>query len=395
MIAPTLTDLAIVESSRVHLAAAADLEEILIDVESWVNHDSPTFAVPLVNALAGVMAARMTALGLRTELVDAGPNGRYLHASITGPGRARVALLCHHDTVFPVGTAAARPYRRDSTRIYGPGVCDMKGGIAVAAHTMRLLAAGPRPFSRVELVSVPDEEEREGMPATLERLTGFDAVFTLECGRADHAIVSSRKGGRWVKVEATGRAAHAGVAPADGRNALVALTDEVRRIRSVDGAREGLSANLTVLRGGGSTNTIPDRATMTYDVRGLTEKDLDWAVSTIADHGSPDGIRFSDRLIGWTPPMERTPAVARLAAAAIELGARLGLTFGEATTGGASDGSWAAHAGLPTIDGMGPTGDLDHTTAEYAVIDTFAPRCGIIAGLVAMVDAGLLDGVQR
>jgi glutamate carboxypeptidase len=378
------------EAHRVTSAARADLEQILTDVESWVNMDSPTFEVALVDHTADAIAARLRDYGCNVELVDAGTNGRYLHSWIEGSGTARVALLGHHDTVFPVGTAAARPFSRDATRIYGPGVCDMKGGIAVAVHAMRLLAQGDRRFARVELVSVPDEEEREGGPETLERLAGFDAVLTLECGRANHAIVSSRKGGRWIRVEANGRAAHAGVAPAEGRNAVLALAAEAQRVAQIDGQRAGLTAHLTAMSGGGSINTIPDRASMTFDIRGLTEDDLEWAVKTVNDRPAIDGISFTHRMIGWTPPMERTASVARLAAAAIEIGRRVGLDFTEESTGGASDGSWAAHAGLPTIDGMGPTGDLDHTESEYAVIDTFPARCGIIAGLVTMIDSGLL-----
>jgi glutamate carboxypeptidase len=377
------------EARRVTAAAANDLDDILSDVETWVNMDSPTFNVALLDQTARAIAARLTDFGVNVELIES-DNGNYLHGWIDGPGRARVALLGHHDTVFPVGTASKRPFTREATRIYGPGVCDMKGGLAVAAHTMRLLAQGDRPFARIEFVSVPDEEEREGPPETLDRLKGFDAVLTLECGRANHAIVSSRKGGRWIQVQASGHASHAGVAPAAGRNALLALASETLRIAQIDRQRDGLTAHLTAMSGGGSINTIPDRAVATFDIRGSTEVDLDWAIANATDHRHFDGISFAHTLVGLTPPMERTDSVARLAAAAIDMGRRVGLSFGEESTGGASDGSWAANAGLPAIDGMGPTGDLDHTDKEYAVIDTFAPRCGIIAGLVSLIDAGLL-----
>jgi glutamate carboxypeptidase len=124
------------------------------------------------------------------------------------------------------------------------------------------------------------------------------------------------------------------------------------------------------------------------DIRALTEADLEWALETMRDVGDHPGIRFSSELIGWTPPMERTPAVAALAQAAIGLSEALGLPGGEESTGGVSDGSWAAGLGIPTLDGMGPTGGRDHTADEYAVTRTFAVRCGIIAGLVAMIDNG-------
>ena len=110
-------------------------------------------------------------------------------------GTARVALLCHHDTVFPTGTVATWPFSRGADRCRGPGVADMKGGIAVAAHAARLLATGPRPFGRLELVSASDEETRPAAPLTLDRLTGYEAVLCMECGRVDGSIVSARKGG--------------------------------------------------------------------------------------------------------------------------------------------------------------------------------------------------------
>ncbi|MCX4910770.1 M20/M25/M40 family metallo-hydrolase [Streptomyces sp. NBC_00878] len=380
----------LLEAQRVRDASADAIDEILADVEDWVNHDSPTFHTDLVDQLADRIAGRATDYGLEAELLEGTGNGKYLHAALDGPGSAKVALLCHHDTVFAPGTAAARPYSRKEGRIYGPGVCDMKGGIAVALHAMRFLASGPRLFGRVELVSVPDEEEREGRPATIDRLKGFDAVLTLECGRADHSIVSSRKGGRWLEITAHGQASHAGVAPVAGRNAVGALAREISRLHALDQAREGLTVNLTALHGGASINTIPDEATMTYDIRGLTERDLEWVVNEITRYASHEGITFSDRLIGWTPPMERTAPVERLAAATMAIGNHLGLSFGEAATGGASDGSWTAHAGLPTLDGMGPTGDLDHTADEYAEVSTFAPRAGILAGLIADINRGLL-----
>ena len=369
-------------------AAEGELELLLDDLRAWVNHDSPTFDITRVDALAGMLAERCAAYGLQTELIDVGDNGRYLHAWLTGSGSARVALLCHHDTVFPAGTAAARPFSRDQQNVYGPGVCDMKGGIAVALHAMRLLVAGPRPFARLELISVPDEEEREGPPLTLDRLEGFDAVLCMECGRESHAIVSSRKAGRWLRLNARGKAAHAGVAPEDGRNALTAMLTEAVRIAGLDHARPGMTAEPTVLRAGDSLNTVPDHASLTVDLRALTEADLEWALETMKDVGEYPGVEFSSELIGWTPPMERTPAVAALAGAAIAFSEALGLPGGEESTGGVSDGSWAAGLGLPTLDGMGPTGGRDHTAEEYAVTGTFAVRCGIIAGLVATIDNG-------
>jgi glutamate carboxypeptidase len=387
-----LSPLALDEARRVGEAAASELDAVLADLEAWVNLDTPSYDVAALDAFAGVLAETLERYGLRSELVEAGDGGRYLHAVLEGPGRARVALLCHHDTVFPLGTAARRPFAREGERVLGPGVADMKGGIAVAVHATRLMALGPRPFGRLEIVSAPDEEIREaGPPATLEHLRDFDAVLCMECAREDHSIVSARKAGYWFRVRALGRQEHAGVNPDGGRNAVVALCREALRLSELHRSREDLTLVVTEFRGGEGLNTVPGRAVLTGDLRARTADDLGWALEQIRDFGEHDGVKLRAEEVVYTPPMERTPAVEALAHTAIALGTKLGHDFGEATTGGASDGSYAADADIPTLDGLGPAGGLDHTEHEYAEVPTFAPRIGVVAGLVAAVEAGLLE----
>ena len=188
------------EARRVASGVAHDLPLLLRDLETWINLDTPGGAIAELDALAAIMANAAQTYGLHPELVPVHGQGLYLHATLEGRGTARIALLCHHDTVFPLGTAAERPFSRDGRRVYGPGVADMKGGIALALHATRMLATGPRPFGLLELVSASDEETRPAAPFTLHRLEGFDAVLCLECGRADGSIVSARKGGRWFRI---------------------------------------------------------------------------------------------------------------------------------------------------------------------------------------------------
>ncbi len=382
---------AVEEARRVRAGAEEDVDLLLADLERWVNTDTPSLDVAAVDRFAAALAATLEEYGLRAELVAAGDSGLYLHAHLSGDGRARVALLCHHDTVFPRGTALAHPFRREGDHVLGPGVADMKGGIVIAAHAARLLALGRRPFARLELVSAPDEEPRMVAPATLERLAGFDAVLCLECARPDHSIVSARKGGRWIRLEATGYPAHAGVDPDAGRNAVIALCREALRLAELHRSRPDLTLQVTELHGGEAKNVVPMSARLTADVRAATEADLQWALEQVSRTGHHAGVVIEVADLGGPPAFERTPAVAALARAAIALGAELGHRFGETTTGGVSDGSWTAAAGIPTLDGLGPAGGLDHTPNEYADVSSFAPRCGVVAGLVAALDGGLLD----
>lgn len=385
-----LPPLAVEEARRVAAAVDADLEALLADLAAWVAIDTPGGAVEPLDRLAATMARAVESYGLHPELVPVEGKGLYLHAVLQGEGRARIALMCHHDTVFPLGTVAARPFRVEGERCYGPGVADMKGGVAVAAHAARALARGPRPFARLEFVSVSDEETRPSAPLTMERLAGFDAVLCMECGRVDGSVVSARKGGRWFRIHARGRPAHPGVDPDGGRNAVLPLCREALRLADLHYARDGLTFQVTELIGGQGVNTVPGAAFLTGDLRGPSAADLDWAMEQVQAFGSYQEVELWEEDLGGPPPLERTRGVAILAGAAIELGALLGHRFGESATGGVSDGSWTAWSGIPTLDGLGPVGGDDHTPDEYVETASFATRAGVVAGLVAAIDAGLL-----
>ncbi len=382
---------ALEEARRVSRAVDSDLELLLGDLAAWVNVDTPGGDVESLDRLAATMATTLQDYGMHVELVPVPDRALYLHAALEGAGRARIALLCHHDTVFPSGTAARWPFSRDGDRCHGPGVADMKGGVAVAAHAARLLALGPRPFGRIELVSACDEETRPSAPLTMDRLQGFDAVLCMECGRVDGSIVSARKGGRWFRLHARGRPAHAGVDPDSGRNAVLPLCHEAIRLSELHHAREGLTFVVTELMTPEGVNTVPGEAFLTGDLRGPTSAVLDWAVDQVRAYGSHPGIELTWEDLGGPPPLERTPRVAALARAAIVLGRELGHDFGETSTGGVSDGSWTAWSGIPTLDGLGPVGGHDHTPDEYVETSSFASRAGVVAGLVAAIEAGLLD----
>lgn len=373
-----------------HERARAELDLLLADLATWVDVDTPGGDLEALDGLARVLALEAERYGLEPELVET-PGGLALHATLRGSGSARVALLGHHDTVFPQGTAAGRPFRRDESRCYGPGVADMKGGVAVALHTARLLADGPRPFAHLEVVSVPDEESREGGPPSGGRLLDMDAVLCLECGRPGGEVVTRRKGARWFRIHASGRSAHAGEAPEDGRNAAIAIAQEALRLGRLHRAREELTLQITGLEAGEGLNTVPSSGSLTADLRAWTDEDLTWALEHVVDFREHTGIELSYEDLGGPPAFERTDRVGRLAETAIALGGQLGHAFGETSAGGVSDGSWTASQGLPTLDGLGPVGGEDHTPWEYIETASLAPRCGVVAGLVAAVDSRLLD----
>jgi glutamate carboxypeptidase len=364
--------------------ARTELHAILADIRRWVDLDSPSAHGAQLDDLARDIAATAEAAGFAAELVDS-PAGCHLHARLCGAGAVRVALLCHHDTVFPLGTAADRPFTLDGERLRGPGVADMKGGIAVALHAARLLARRSSAFAVIELMSVPDEEIRVVPPLTLDRIAGFDAVLCMECGRAAGAVVSERKGGLWARLEAEGIAAHAGVAPDDGRNAVLALCREALRIAELDRAREGLTVQISRLHGGDVVNSVPASATLDVDARAWTQRDLDWVADRIVAAGTHSGIEVAIGALDVVPPMPRATARPLVETAHL-VGAELGIDIADTTTGGVSDACWTAAAGLPTLDGLGPVGGRDHSPDEYVETESLSSRCGLIAGLIHMLD---------
>jgi glutamate carboxypeptidase len=334
--------------------------------------DSFTGDIAGVDRAVHVLARWATEAGLEVELVPS-PDGLHLIASTQGAGHGRVLFIGHHDTVFPPPIAIERPVTVVGDRVLGPGVADMKGGVLVALEALERLAADPGgPHGRIELHCVPDEEARSIEPLTLDRMRGADAALCFECGRASGAIVTVRKAGTWLDLFARGRAAHAGTEPHEGRSALMALVQESIRIRKeIDGARPGLTANITWFHSGDVKNTIPDRAEATVDVRALTSGDLDWAFERIGEFAAHDGVevrRSDDR--GF-PAMERA---GWLADRTLEILAELGQPALEEMAGGVSDGSWTSQIGIPTVDGMGPAGALDHTDEEYIEVASVEPR---------------------
>ena len=373
--------------------AVDDLDLALTDLRDWVSYDTPSDDVERLDVLARVMARRMEAYGAGVELV-AGETGVYLHATLLGAGRGRVALLCHHDTVFPAGTAREWQFSIAGDIACGPGVADMKGGLVVATQALRLLGGYPAAFGRLELVSVPDEELRDSAFRTIDRLAGFDAVLCMECGRPGNGVVTARKGGQWVTVDVEGRSAHAGVAAERGHSALLAVCQETLRIAKLDEAHEGLSVTATLLSAGEVLNSVPSSASLSLDVRAWSGADLDWAVEEIRRFASYPGVVFRLGPGNRVPAFEGVPATERLLKAAESVGEALGTPVAGVATGGVSDASWTAAAGLPTLDGLGPIGEDDHSPSERIVVSSIPARIALVSGVIASVEHELRASTQ-
>ncbi len=303
-------------------------------------------------------------------------------------GGKRFVMVGHMDTVFPEGTAEARPYRVDEDRAFGPGVNDMKSGLLSGFHAVEALReAGWDRFASIAFVCNPDEEIGSpfSKPIIQAEAKGADSALILEAARPDGSVVSSRKGVAEGTIELRGRAAHAGVEPEKGASAIVAGARMVLALQELNGRWDGVTVNTGVLQGGTRPNVVAERCSMVFDIRSPKAAFFDDVTAALRELVADPGDRITATLhfdMGF-PPMERTEATAELVGHAREVAAELGIELTEAFTGGASDGNTTAGMGVPTLDGLGPVGGDPHSEAEWLDLTSIVPRATLLAGLIA------------
>lgn len=375
----------------VYARAERRVEPYLVDLARVVDRDSGTFDTALGDATGQELATLLARGGWQVATYPASGYGKHLVATLPGDRTRRLMLLGHFDTVFPAGTAAARPLRVEGDRAYGPGVLDMKGGLVLGIHAVELLTDLPE-VARPDLVFVLNSDEEVGSPSSRtlieETARSMDAVFVLEPGRVPGGVLVSRKGVGMYTVTVHGRAAHAGAAPEEGRSAILELAHKTVRWHQLNAPDEGVSVNVTVVRGGSRRNVIPEHAVAEIDVRVPTAdagSRVDQAVRAIAAQSHvPD--TWAEVAGGLNrPPLERTPATQPLVDLARTIVHELGQEFVEVTSGGGSDGNFTAAIGVPTLDGLGPIGRGAHSEDEYIDLDSLPVRLALLAALIAMV----------
>ena len=193
----------------------------------------------------------------------------------------------------------------------------------------------------------------------------------FECARENGNLVSSRKGALWRTMHLTGLAAHAGADTARGRSAVSALAREIIRIEGLADGRPEMTSVVTTVAGGDAANTLPGQARATLDIRSSVPSHLDEALPLLTAGGPYDGVTIEVEDRGTWPPMPLSP---QLVEAAVGIASGLGLAIGHELSGGVSDGCWTGAEGIPTIDGLGPVGALDHTPAEWIELETLERR---------------------
>lgn len=302
-----------------------------------------------------------------------------------GPDRPRILLLGHLDTVWPLGSLARLPFSNDGERLRGPGVFDMKAGIVQGWAALTL--AGVTEESGVGMLLTTDEEigshASRGLISAAS--AGADAVLVLEPS-VDGALKTARKGTSWYAIDLEGRAAHAGLDPERGINALLAASELAVTATHWADADAGTTVTPTILRAGTTSNTVPAHAHLMLDVRAWTAQEqvrVDRVMRGWQSKGQPVSVRIGGGID--RPAMEESTS-ADLFILAQGQAARIGLeTLHGRSVGGASDGNLTAAAGLPTLDGLGAVGDGAHADHEWVSVPALAERAALVAALLQSV----------
>ena len=360
---------------------------VLARSRSYVEQETPSGDGAAITALARHVARDLEAFGARVETTDAPGFGVNLHARVAGSDSELepVIVLAHMDTVHAAGTLAERPFRIEDGRAYGPGVYDMKTGLALVIEALTWLAEhGRRPRRPVELLITCDEEigSHSSRAAIEDCARRAAAVLVPEPCLPDGGVKTFRKGVATYRIEARGIAAHAGI---EGTLAVSAITELVRAAGTVldhaDHAR-GTTVNIGNISGGTASNVVAARATAVVDVRIAEPPEGErihaafMSLAAVNPKAELSVVQTEER-----PPLVRTPAIAALYETARTIAGRLGVDLSEGGTGGGSDGSIAAAVGAATLDGLGAQGGGAHAVDEHVILDDLPFRLALMASL--------------
>ncbi len=357
----------------------------------FVRCESPSQDKAAVDRFGALVASQWRRRGAKVRILREKKRGNHVRAELwpgTGRPKGQILILGHLDTVYPLGTLEGMPFHVRAGRAYGPGSFDMKAGLVLAlAAVDGLLAAGLRPRKRLVFFWNSDEEigSSTSRLAIEREARRSDAVLVLEpSAGSDGRLKTARKGLGSAEVIIAGRAAHAGLDPGAGVNAVHELALQIVRLKQLNNARRGISLQATVIEGGTVSNVVPAHARAEVDIRYTHLADAPKLNRKLRSlRPILPGARVEVRGGINRPPLERTPAVIALFHRAQSLMRDMGLPLGEAWVGGGSDGNFTSALGVPTLDGLGAVGGGAHSLVEHVVVRSLPDRAALLAGLLA------------
>jgi glutamate carboxypeptidase len=360
-------------------------ERLLADLEALVVRESPSDDAVRVSSLARWITERLSRAGLAAACVPCEGRGDAVRVRV-GAERGGTLLLGHLDTVWPAGTLAEIPFAIEDGVARGPGVYDMKAGIAVAVSVLGAVAAGEvNSEGGLSLVLTPDEEVGSGASRGLlvEEARRRGRVLVLEPAGEGGAAKVARKGTGLMKVRFRGVAAHAGLEPEKGASALLEMSRFALYADTLADEPAGTSVVPTLAASGTVTNVVPERGELAVDFRTWTQAEAGRVVTGLRAY-RPADPRVALEMDGGPnrPPMEASEASLDLYRRAAALAHALGFNLPAARVGGGSDGNLTAAAGVPTLDGLGPAGGGAHARTEHLLVEDLARRAALVAGLL-------------
>ncbi|MES3098370.1 hydrolase [Sphingomonas faeni] len=392
-----------------HAVDTAGAAPMLTQVEAWAAVNSGTRNLTGLATMAGLLGDAFATLPGRITLVEPTPvdsvsadgvvaaieHGKHLHLVVRPDAPVRMLFTGHMDTVYPVDHAFQSLQWLDDGRLNGPGVADMKGGLAVMLAALQAVEASPL-AARIgyDVVINSDEETGSFSSAALLNSTaqGKVAALTYEPALADGTLAGARGGTGNFSIIVHGRSAHAGRNPEDGRNALVAAADIAVRLSKVRGPR--LAVNPARIEGGGPNNVVPDLAILRINFRPATldeitraQSHIDSAVAMVA---AEHDVRIEVHGSFNRPPKPIDAGAARLFDLVKASGADLGLNIAWQATGGVCDGNNIAAAGVPVVDTMGVRGGAIHSADEFMIPDSLAERAALSTVTILRIAEGRL-----
>ncbi len=368
-------------------ASERDRAWVIDLARALVTKESPSDDASALDACAVELVAWLSRAGASVSRV--GGDGAVGHVAAEWPGRGpAVLLLGHFDTVWPVGQLQRMPHVERDGRLFGPGVLDMKAGVAIGAAAATWLAARVPEERRpkVTLFVTADEEvgSRSSRAEIERRARESQAVLVLEPALPGGAVKTARKGVGEFTLTAHGIASHAGASPEAGASAVHELARQITALEALNDPARGLTLNVGVVAGGTRSNVVAETASAQVDVRVSQMADaarIEAALAALTPVNPRVRLEMSGRIS--RPPMERTAGVVRLYELARAVAREMGRDLAEGATGGASDGNFTAALGVPTLDGLGAVGDGPHALHEHVVVNELAPRAALVAGLLA------------
>jgi len=361
-------------------------EEMTGALRTFVEFESPSEDKAAVDRFSAYIASLCGQLGAETATFDRAHAGNIVRAGFgTGPGQA--LILCHLDTVWPLGEIGRRPFRIEDGKAYGPGIYDMKGGIVQALFAIKaiMVAKADMPRKAVFLFTTDEEIGSTVSRELIEEEAGKSAfVLVLEPAWGPQGAVKlTRKGCGRFDVNVTGRSAHAGADHARGINAVEEMAHQILKLQAITDYSTGTTVSVGEIHGGMGHNVVPDKASLMVDLRANTQAELMAAKDKIT--GLTPFLKGATVTVTGDvtrPPLEATPGNLALYEKARKLAEELGYDLPGTHVGGVSDGNFTSALGIPTLDGLGAMGDGSHALDEHVVLSAMAPRAALIAGLL-------------